>query len=110
MQAWLVQRLVALGWEHVPGNKLLRTNTEVFVEESVIGALETLNPALMGMSERVDEVLPLLRSAVLAAAQEGLIAANERLTELLRGAHTIRYVGTEHYGLFAVRGEGVALR
>jgi len=97
VQAWLVQRLVALGWEHVPGNQLLRTNTEVLVEESVIGALETLNPALMGMSERVDEVLPVLRSAVLAAAQEGLIAANERLTELLRGAHTIRYVGTEHY-------------
>ena len=39
----------------------------------------------------------LAERATLAAASEGLIAANERLVTLLRGDHTVKYVGTEKY-------------
>jgi len=97
VQAWLVERLVSLGWQHIPGKELPREFTAPLVEEWIIEALEVLNPALHGVSERVDEVLPTIRMAVLAAASEGLVPANERMTTLLRGDHTIRYVGTTPY-------------
>ncbi len=97
VQAWLVDRLVALGWEHVPGKELPRETTASLAEEWVITSLEVLNPALHGQPERVDEVLPTIRGAVLAAASEGLVPANERLTTLLRGDHTVKYVGTNEY-------------
>lgn len=97
MQAWLVQRLVALGWEHILGKELPREFTAPLVEEWLIEALEVLNPRLHPVPGRVDEVLPLIRMAVLSAASEGLVAANERLTTLLRGDHTHKYVGTTEY-------------
>jgi len=97
VQAWLVERLVTLGWIHVPGKDLARENTSAAIEESLIEALEVLNPALHGAPERVDEVLPLVRVAVLGAGSEGLLAANERLTTLMRGDHTVKYVGTDQY-------------
>lgn len=97
VQTWLVERLVALGWEHIPGKQLPRDFTTPLVEEWLIEALEILNPALHGAPERVDEVLPLVRMAVLSAASEGLVAANERLTTLLRGDRTHKYVGTTEY-------------
>ncbi len=97
VQAWLVERLVSGGWEYVPGRELPREATAPLVEEWLIESLELLNPALYGLTERVDEVLPLIRMAVLGAASEGLLPANERLTTLLRGDHTVKYVGTTEY-------------
>lgn len=97
VQSWLVERLAALGWEHIPGKQLPREFTAPLVEEWVIETLELLNPALHGDSDRVDEVLPTIRAGVLAAAVEGLVPANERMTTLLRGDHTVKYVGTNEY-------------
>lgn len=97
VQAWLVERLTPLGWEHVPGRELPRELTSPLCEEWLIEALEILNPAVHGVPERVDEVLPTVRAAVLAAATDGLVAANERMTTLLRGDHTVRYVGETSY-------------
>ncbi len=97
VQAWLVERLVALGWERIPGKELPREFTAPLVEEWVIEALEVLNPELHGDPDRVDEVLPTIRAAVLAAAAEGLVPASERMTTLLRGDHTVKYVGTNEY-------------
>jgi type I restriction enzyme R subunit len=97
VQAWLVERLVALGWEHIPGRELPRDFTAPLVEEWVIEAIEILNPALHGDPDRVDEVLPTIRASVLAAAAEGLVPANERMTTLLRGDHTVKYVGTNQH-------------
>jgi type I restriction enzyme R subunit len=97
VQAWLVERLVGLGWEHVPGDELPRDSTDVVVEEWLIEALEVLNPGLHGSPERMEEVLPLVRSAVLSAATDGLLVANERLTTLLRGQLPVKFVGeTDH--------------
>ncbi len=97
VQTWLVERLVSFGWEHVPGRELPRETTSPLCEEWVIEALEILNPAIHGAPERVDEVLPLLRSASLSAATDGLVPANERMATLLRGDHTLRYVGETSY-------------
>lgn len=106
VQSWLVDQLTSLGWEHVPGDygralrpagSVPREATDVLVEEWLLEALETLNPELHGSPERVDEVLPVIRMAVLSAASEGLVAANERMTTLLRGDYTHKYVGTDEY-------------
>ena len=97
VQSWLVERLVSLGWEYVPGGEVPRERTDPIVEEWVLEALEGLNPELQGFPERVDEVLPLIRQAVLSAASDGLLSANERMVALLRGNHTVKYSGTESY-------------
>ncbi len=97
VQAWLVGRLSGLGWTHLPANGLSRELTEVLDEETLLGALTRLNPEIAQVPDRVDEVLPLIRSALLAASSDGLLAANERMTTLLRGDHTVKYVGTERY-------------
>lgn len=97
VQAWLLDRLAGLGWHHVHPDALPRTNTDVVCDEWVIAALLRLNPVIAEQSDRVDEVLPVLRSAVLSASNEGLLAANERLTTLLRGDQTFKFVGTEHH-------------
>ena len=95
VQSWLVQHLTMLGWTHVPGSRLPRATTDVFVEEWLVEALEALNPEIAEQPERVDEVLPMLRSAVLAGATDGLVAANEHMTEFLRGVRTVRYTGDD---------------
>lgn len=97
MQAWLVQHLVSLGWTHVPGKGVPRERTDVLVETWLIDALKRLNPAIHEQPDRVDEVLPPLRMAVLAAGTEGLVSANEQMTPWLRGAQTVKFVGTDDY-------------
>lgn len=97
VQAWLVERLVSLGWTHVPGRDLPRQKTDVVVEEWLVDALERLNPEIAEEPASVDEVLPLIRMGVMAAATDGLLAANESMTTLLRGQRTVKYVGTEDY-------------
>ncbi|ATO16113.1 type I deoxyribonuclease HsdR [Micromonospora sp. WMMA2032] len=97
VQKWLVDRLGGLGWDHVPGKELPRAKTEVLAEEWLIQALETLNREIQGVPERVDEVLPLVRMGVLSAANEGLVAANEQMTTLLRGNRTVKYIGIDEY-------------
>lgn len=97
MQAWLVERLDSLGWVHVPGHALPRDVTDVVCEAWLVDALVRLNPVIAERPERVDEVLPVIRASILSAASEGLVAANERLTTILRGEHPIKFIGTEHY-------------
>lgn len=97
VQAWLVEKLAAQGWDHVPGKDLPRAKTDILVEEWLVEALEVLNPEIHGHPERIDEVLPLVRMTTLSASSEGLVAANEQMTTLLRGNKTVRYVGTEKY-------------
>lgn len=96
VQAWLVEHLQALGWTYVSGHQLPRTKTDVFVDEWLLEAIEVLNPEIHGRPERVDEVMPLVRSAVLAGATDGLVPANEHMVEFLRGVKTIRYIGADH--------------
>ena len=95
VQAWLVKHLSSLGWDYVQGKDLPRSKTDVFVDEWLIEALEVLNPEIHGYPERIDEALPVVRSAVLSGATDGLVPANEHMVEFLRGAKTIRYIGTD---------------
>src|SRR5689334_212331 len=94
-QACVVDRLTRpdLGWRFVAGDALARDATEVLVEEDVIWALQRLNPLVARQPERVDEVLPKVRALVLAAYNDGLIAANERMISWLRGLEAHQFIG-----------------
>ncbi|MEJ7831569.1 MAG: HsdR family type I site-specific deoxyribonuclease [Nocardioides sp.] len=97
VQTWMRERLESLGWTYVPPDEVPRERIDVFVDEWLIEALELLNPEIHGYTERVDEVMPVLRSAVLSAGTDGLVSANEAMTVLLRGDHTVKYVGTDEH-------------
>lgn len=93
VQAALVQLLVDAGWTYVPGKDLPRSTAQVFIESDLRAVIEELNPALVG---RTDAVLADLRRAALTAADEGLMAANQAFTRLLRGGGTVTMPDTNH--------------
>jgi type I restriction enzyme R subunit len=99
VQAALVDRLTKpdLGWRFVAGAAIDRTTDAVLVESEVIAALRHLNPAIAAKPERVDEVLPRLRAAILAVRDDGLVESNRRMTGWLRGQETVRYIGTDDF-------------
>ncbi|MDQ0894488.1 type I restriction endonuclease subunit R [Agromyces ramosus] len=93
VQAALVQLLVDAGWTYIPGKDLPRTTQQVFIESDLRAAIERLNPALVG---RTDAVLADLRRVAVSAASEGLMAANQAFTRLLRGGGTVLMPDTNH--------------
>jgi type I restriction enzyme R subunit len=93
VQDALVQLLVDAGWTYIPGKELPRTTAQVFIESDLHAAIEKLNPELVG---RADAVLGELRRAALGAADEGLMAANQTFTRLLRGGGTVMMPETNH--------------
>lgn len=99
VQAAIVDRLAKpdLGWKHVRGKDLDRTVDGVLIQRELIDALIRLNPAIAAKPERVEEVLPRIRLAVISAVNDGLVAANERMTTVLRGHDTQKFVGTDTY-------------
>ena len=99
VQQALIERLTRrdIGWHFVPGGSLDRPLDAVMIESEVVAALRRLNPAIAAQPERVDEVLPKLRAAILSVANDGLIETNRCMVEWLRGQQTIRLVGTDDY-------------
>lgn len=97
VQAWVIARLSDQGWTLVSGAKLEREHTDVLIEETLVGKLQHLNGELRDNPDRLDEVLPEIRARVLAGATDGLVPANEGMVTLLRGDHTVKYVGTDDY-------------
>lgn len=95
VQSAIVEQLVAQSWTHVSGKDLGRPIDGVLLESDLIDTLVRLNPAIAEAPERVEEVLPKLRAALLSAQNDGLVAANERFTTWLRGMQTVRFVGTD---------------
>jgi type I restriction enzyme R subunit len=99
VQQALIERLSRrdAGWHFVPGGNLDRPPDAVMIESEVVAALRRLNPAIATQPERVDEVLPKLRAAILSVANDGLVEANRHMIEWLRGRQTIRFVGTDDF-------------
>ncbi|SDN05093.1 type I restriction endonuclease subunit R [Allokutzneria albata] len=83
------------GWEHVPGIVLPRDEHDVVIESWAREALLALNPDLAEDPESADMVLFEINQAILDA-QNGLVAANERLTVMLRGDHSFVTVDGKH--------------
>lgn len=83
------------GWEHVRGVDLPRDEHDVVIEPWAREALLALNPDLAQDPESADMVLFEVNQAILDA-QNGLVAANERLTVMLRGDHSFVTVDGKH--------------
>lgn len=91
-------RLTASGVAVTASDPILSRNfEEVLVEPAVVEALTRLNPEIAADTSRVDQVLPLLRSLVLSAVDDGLMAANERMTGWLRGHGAVKYIGEANH-------------
>ena len=97
VQQAIVERLVTLGWSYVSGKDLPRATDETFIGSHLQNAVTTLNPVVAEEPNRVDEVLPKLRAVALSAVNDGVVAANERMTTWLRGHQTLKFVGTDDY-------------
>ncbi|KAA1375978.1 type I restriction endonuclease subunit R [Aeromicrobium fastidiosum] len=100
IQAALIEWAEEAGWEHVPRDDLPRDEHDVLVESWVRDALIDLNPELdpnqaPDSEANLDAVIHQLNQAILGA-QNGLIAANERLTVMLRGDHSFTTVDGQH--------------
>lgn len=97
VQRAVVERLVTLGWTCISGRDLPRATDEAFIELYLSEALVRLNPLITEQPSRLDEVLPKLRAVALSAVNDGVVAANERMTTWLRGHETLKFVGTDDY-------------
>ncbi|MGA4670399.1 type I restriction endonuclease subunit R [Propionibacteriaceae bacterium Y1923] len=99
IQAALLEWAEDAGWEHVPGRDLPgiagpRDEHDVLVEPWVREALVRLNPDLAtgpNAADNLDAVLHEVEQAILDA-QNGLVAANETVTVMLRGGHAFKTV------------------
>lgn len=78
-------------WKFIPAEELPRQYTEVFVEQMLRDALIRLNPEIKTQPDRADEVLYKLRAIILSVQGEGLVRANELLTEWMRGEKSMPF-------------------
>lgn len=97
MQQAIIDQLVAMRWTYVRGKDLARATDEVFIERDLNKALAKMNPLIAEQPGRIDEVLPKLRAVALSAVNDGVVAANERMTTWLRGHQTLKFIGTDDY-------------
>lgn len=97
VQQPILDLLVKAGWKHIPGSQLERQHTDVFIESELSTALARLNPAIAEEPARASEVTRTLRSLVLSARDDGLVAANQAFLEWLRGQKTRSFQGRDDY-------------
>ncbi len=71
------------GWKYIPAEELPRAYSDVLVEPMVKEALIRLNPVIAEEPSRADEVIYKLRSLILSAQANNLIAANEDFKKLV---------------------------
>ena len=91
-------RLAAAGVNVAMDHPILdRQYEEVLAEPVLVEALARLNPEIAADPSRVDQVLPLLRAGILSAGDDGLMAANERMTGWLRGHGAVKFVGEQNH-------------
>jgi len=95
IQAAVIDRLAKpdMGWTKAAPDALQREDISALIEPDIAEALVRLNPAIAKDHDRVDQVLPALRAAVLSAVEDGLMSANERMMGWLRGTQEVPFVG-----------------
>ncbi|GAA5002118.1 HsdR family type I site-specific deoxyribonuclease [Kitasatospora paranensis] len=95
IQRSLLEWAEEAGWEHIPGDELPRDNNDVVVETWAREALLALNPELIDDPESTELILHEINQAILDA-HNGLVAANELLTVMLRGDHSFTTIQGKH--------------
>ncbi|WP_026820320.1 type I restriction endonuclease subunit R [Arthrobacter castelli] len=95
IQRSLLEWAEEAGWERLDGDALPRDSHDVVIEPWAREALLALNPELVEDPESADLVLHEINQAVLDA-HNGLVAANELLTVVLRGDHSFPTIDGKH--------------
>ncbi|EDM77766.1 Restriction enzyme type I helicase subunit [Plesiocystis pacifica SIR-1] len=89
------RQLSGLGWHYLAPINLPRLPHDILVAPYVREALTRLNPEIAAAPERADEVLYELRAILRSARSDGLIKANEAMTEWFRNDKTMPF-GDNH--------------
>lgn len=71
------------GWKYIESEKLPRKYSDVLVEPMVKDALIRLNPCIAEDPSRADEVIYKLRTLILSAQANNLVAQNEEFKKLI---------------------------
>ena len=79
------------GWTYIDSDMLPRVLSDVIVEQFCVEALIRLNPEIAALPTRADEVIYKLRAIMLSCEGEGLVRANERFMEWMRGEKTMPF-------------------
>lgn len=95
IQRSLLEWAEEAGWEHIPSDELPRDNHDVVIETWAMEALLALNPELVDDPESAELILHEINQAILDA-HNGLVAANELLTVMLRGDHSFPTIQGKH--------------
>lgn len=95
IQESLIEWAGEAGWEYTPGIDLPRDEHDVVIETWARDALLALNPDLVDDPESADLVLHNINNVILDA-NNGLVAANELLTVMLRGDHAFPTIDGKH--------------
>jgi len=85
------QKLQVLRWKYIDSKSLPRQIDEVFIESKVREALIRLNPEIAEQPDRADEVLYKLRAIPLSVKTDGLVRANEMMSEWLKNDKTMPF-------------------
>lgn len=81
----------SLGWEFIPPTELRRSIADVLLMDELMDALKRLNPEIAAQPELADDVIYQLNAILLSVQSDGLVRANERFTEWLRGDLTMPF-------------------
>ena len=90
-EALIVDSMVKSGWRIVEGPQLDRQVSDVLNEADLRAALMKLNPDLQNDADRVDEVIHRLRSVIIGVQGDGLVTANEKFTNWVRGEESMPF-------------------
>jgi type I restriction enzyme, R subunit len=80
-----------LGWREVKAIALNRSIRDVFLLDELTAALQRLNPEIAAQPGRAEEVIHRLRAILLAVQTDGLIRANQFMSDWLRNDHTMPF-------------------
>jgi type I restriction enzyme R subunit len=97
IQRSLIEWAEEAGWEYISGAHLPRDESlaDVVIDAWARESLLELNPELVGDPDSTEIAIAEVLRAVLDA-QDGLIAANEQLTVMLRGHHAFKTADGKH--------------
>ncbi|MFZ4816659.1 MAG: type I restriction endonuclease subunit R, partial [Phototrophicaceae bacterium] len=78
----LLQR--ELGWHFIPAKELTRSVRDVLLSDDLRAALIRLNPDIAAQPARAEEVINRINAVLLSVHNDGLVRANQALTDWLR--------------------------
>ncbi|MCQ9162973.1 type I restriction endonuclease subunit R [Arthrobacter sp. STN4] len=97
VQQPIVDLLEEGGWAYKDGASLPRGFDQVFLESELAAALVRLNPVIAAVPTRAADVIATLRTLTLKAGQDGLVQANAKFSDWLRGEQAMAFSGHPYH-------------